>query len=78
MAPKFGRDDYTIGWISALPIELAAAQQLLDEQHDDLPQPDNDTNIYSLGRIGEHNVAIACLPAGQIGTSSVAALPAST
>lgn len=66
--------DYTVGWVSALPIELAAAQEMLDEQHDDLPQPDDDNNVYTLGRIGDHNVAIACLPAGQTGTNSAAAV----
>jgi nucleoside phosphorylase len=37
-----------------------------------LPQDDDDTNIYTLGRIGEHNVVLACLPAGQTGTNSAA------
>ena len=29
--------------------------------------------VYTLGRIGEHNVVIAYLPAGQTGTNSAAA-----
>jgi hypothetical protein len=29
-----------------------------------LPQDDYDTNLYMLCRIGEHNVVVACLPAG--------------
>jgi nucleoside phosphorylase len=66
--------DYTVGWICALPIELAAATEMLDEEHQDLPQDSNDTNLYALGRIGEHNVVLACLPAGQMGTSSAAAI----
>src|SRR5271156_2344069 len=75
MAPRRLRDeDYTVGWVCALPIELAAAAEMLDEEHQDLPQHDNDTNLYTLGRIGEHNVVIACLPAGQIGTNSAAAV----
>lgn len=65
-------DDYTVGWVSALPVELAAATELLDEEHDELPQDDDDNNFYTLGRIGEHNVVIACLPAGQTGTNSAA------
>jgi nucleoside phosphorylase len=73
MARRFSRDDYTVGWVCALPIELAAAQAILDEQHDDLPQNSDDTNTYTLGRIGEHNVVLACLPAGQTGTNSAAA-----
>ena len=65
-------EDYTIGWISALPIELAAAAEMLDEEHQDLPQDPTDSNIYTFGRIGEHNVVISCLPAGQMGTNSAA------
>jgi hypothetical protein len=57
-------EDYTVGWVCALPIELAAAAEMLDEEHSDLSQGDNDTDLYTLGRIGEHNVVIACLPAG--------------
>lgn len=45
-------DKYTVGWVCALPLELAAATHL--------------------GCIGYHNVVIASLPAGQIGTSSAA------
>lgn len=68
------REDYTVGWVCALYIELAAAQEMLDEEHDDYDRDANDTNIYTLGRIGEHNVVIACLPEGQTGTNSAAAV----
>ncbi|KAI8711869.1 PNP-UDP-1 domain-containing protein [Fusarium sp. LHS14.1] len=74
---KFRPDDYTVGWVCALPIELAAAQEVLDERHPDLTHLiPNDTNLYTLGRIGTHNVVIACLPAGQIGTNSVVVVAA--
>ena len=66
--------DYTVGWLCALPIELAAAQEMLDEEHPDLQRDRNDTNLYTLGRIGEHNIVIACLPAGQTGTNSAASV----
>jgi hypothetical protein len=33
MARQLRRDDYTVGWVCALPVELAAAQQMLDEEH---------------------------------------------
>jgi nucleoside phosphorylase len=66
--------DYTVGWVCALPIELAAATKMLDEEHQGLPQDSNDTNLYTLGRISEHNVVLACLPAGKIGISSAAAV----
>jgi len=66
--------DYTVGWVCALPIELAAATKTLDEEHQALPQDENDPNVYTLGCIGEHNVVLACLPAGQTGTSPAAAV----
>ncbi|KAF2192911.1 purine and uridine phosphorylase [Zopfia rhizophila CBS 207.26] len=63
--------DYTVGWICALPIELAAAQVMLDEE--DAPSQNSfDSTPYTLGSIGDHNVVLACLPAGQIGTHSAA------
>jgi nucleoside phosphorylase len=71
---RFPREDYAIGWVCALPVELAAAAEILDEEHQDLPREPNDTHLYTLGRIGEHNVVIACLPAGQTGTHSAAAV----
>lgn len=48
MAAK-NHDDYTVGWICALPLEMAAAQVLLDEVHEDLPVQANDDNAYTLG-----------------------------
>ncbi|KAI9154703.1 Ankyrin repeat domain-containing protein [Paramyrothecium foliicola] len=65
-------EDYTVAWIAALPIELAAAQAMLDDIHDDLPLPLYDSNSYTFGNIGEHNVVIACLPSGLYGTNSAA------
>jgi hypothetical protein len=60
--------------VCALPIELAAAKTILDEEHHDLPRDDNDTNLYTLGHVGKHNVVIACLLAGRTGTNSAAAV----
>jgi len=68
------REDYSVGWVCALPIELAAARLMLDEEHQHLGRDPNDTNLYTLGRVGEHNVVITCLPAGQTGTNSTAAV----
>ena len=65
-------DKYTVGWICALPIEMAVAVGMLDERHDSLPQNRHDHNNYALGRIGSHHVAIACLPAGVTGVTSAA------
>lgn len=64
--------DYTIGWICALPLEMTAAKAALDDLHPRLPASPNDHNIYTLGAIQGHNVAIACLPFGVYGTTSAA------
>ncbi|KIM94357.1 hypothetical protein OIDMADRAFT_64472, partial [Oidiodendron maius Zn] len=74
MARRRVRQDYNVGWVCALPVELAAAQEMLDEEHQSLPHNPNDTNLYTLGCIGEHNVVLACLPAGQLGANSAAAV----
>lgn len=64
-------DSYRVGWICALPKEQTAATAMLDEKHPDLPKPSmDDTNTYTFGSIGSHNVVIACLPKGQYGTIS--------
>jgi nucleoside phosphorylase len=71
---RFRIKDYTIGWVRALHIEHAAAAEMLDKEHLDIPQDRNDTNLYTLGRISGHNVIIVCLPAGQTCTNSAAAV----
>lgn len=65
----FAHADYTVGWICALPeTELVAAAAMLDEEHRLLPAADpQDANSYLLGKIGDHNVVIACLPAETTG-----------
>ncbi|KAF3256424.1 hypothetical protein TWF192_001849 [Orbilia oligospora] len=67
-------DDYTIGWVCALPIEMAVAIAMLDQIHasSSLQRHPNDHNTYTLGEIGDHNVAIACLPSGGYGVVSAA------
>jgi hypothetical protein len=70
MTPIPALEEYQIGWICALPIEAAAAQEMLDEGFRTLQEQDNaDTNIYTLGQISKHYVVIACLR-GQYGTTS--------
>ncbi|RDH13945.1 TPR-like protein [Aspergillus niger ATCC 13496] len=66
----FTHHDYTVAWICALPLELAAAKAMLDDVHPPLPQPESDHNVYTLGRVGSHNVVVACLPGGVYGTIS--------
>ncbi|RDW74453.1 uncharacterized protein DSM5745_07115 [Aspergillus mulundensis] len=65
-------EDFTVGWVTALPIELAAARKMLDEEYEY-----HDDSTYTLGRIGEHNVAIACFPSGQLGIANGATVAAS-
>lgn len=66
-------ENYTVGWISALTTESVAAQQFLDERHDE-PQhvAQHDNNVYCLGKIGRHNVVMASLPKGEYGTTTAA------
>jgi len=64
--------DYSVGWVCALTKELAAATVMLDERHSDLPKQPSDQNAYTLGSIGDHNIAIACLPMGDIGNNPAA------
>ncbi|KAL3474321.1 hypothetical protein BJX99DRAFT_260430 [Aspergillus californicus] len=49
-------EGYIVGWICALAEEMAAARAMLDD--------------YVLGRIGTHNIVLACLPSGVTGTTS--------
>jgi nucleoside phosphorylase len=76
MARPLRPEDYTVGWVCALPVELAAAQEMLDEEHPDLGRDlaDNDENLYALGSVSGHNVAIVCLPAGRIGSNPAASV----
>ncbi|THW87062.1 hypothetical protein D6D15_06950 [Aureobasidium pullulans] len=67
-------DQYTIGWICALPIELAAAVKMLDVEHQRLPPPPGDDNSYRFGRIGDHNIVIGCLPSGRTGFVSASSV----
>ncbi|RVD88962.1 uncharacterized protein DFL_003125 [Arthrobotrys flagrans] len=59
--------DYAVAWICALDVELAAAKAMLDSIHPVLPSASNDDNSYTLGRIGDRNVVMACLPSGVYG-----------
>ncbi|RYP51792.1 hypothetical protein DL768_002939 [Monosporascus sp. mg162] len=69
-------NNYTVGWVCALPKEQTAATAMLDQRHADLPKPSNDPNTYTLGSIGKHNIVIVCLPKGKIGTIPAATVAA--
>jgi nucleoside phosphorylase len=71
---QLSREEYTVGWICALDTELAAAQEMLDEEHEELERDPHDDNLYSLGSIAGHHVVIVCLPAGRIGNNPAAAV----
>ena len=73
-------EQYTVAWIAALPHERAAATAMLDERHEKptaFEQSPQDTNAYTWGKIGDHNIVIASLPAGEYGTT-IAATTANT
>lgn len=55
----YTHNDYTVGWVCALEIELIAALEMLDEVHGNPPQPFTDHNVYHLGSIAGHNIVIA-------------------
>lgn len=65
--------DYIVGWICAISTEHVAAQAFLDEKHEGPKSLSPiDTNNYTLGKIGEHNVVIAVLPDREYSISSAA------
>lgn len=70
---NFTRDAYSVGIICALAKEKAAVKAMLDEEHPRQPPAAGDENDYTFGKIGEHCVAIACLP-GDMGTTSASAV----
>ncbi|EFQ34117.1 hypothetical protein CGRA01v4_12182 [Colletotrichum graminicola] len=72
LALKLSHKAYTVGWVCALPLEMAAAAAMLDETHEPLAMNPSDSNVYTFGRIGPHDIVIACLPLGQYGTNSAA------
>lgn len=68
-------DSYTLAWIAALPIERAAAEAMLDEEHaapTRFYRHESDANAYTWGRIGEHNIVIVSLAAGVCGIAPAA------
>ncbi|KAL3703899.1 hypothetical protein TMatcc_009589 [Talaromyces marneffei ATCC 18224] len=63
---------YTVAWVSALPLESAAAAEMLDEKHCDPRSHGSNTDQYVFGQVGNHNVVMARLPSGQMGNNSAA------
>ncbi|KAK6355008.1 hypothetical protein TWF696_004135 [Orbilia brochopaga] len=73
---RLSHADYTIGWICALPLEMAASQAMLDDIHARLPTKPGDENTYCLGEVSGHNIVIACLPSGSYGSITAATVAA--
>lgn len=70
-----GKQEYSIGIITALEEEFRATIAMLDEEHNkpsDFQQPHEDSNNYVWGRIAQHNVVIVSFPSGIYGTSIAA------
>lgn len=66
-------EDYKLGIICALDIELKAVRALFDETHDEkLPICVDDDNYYALGCMAKQNIVAACLPLGAYGTNPAA------
>lgn len=66
---------YTVGWICAVRTEYVAACELLDEEFPRLASVSpQDSNAYTVGRIGDHHIVVACLPKGRYGTVSAASV----
>lgn len=52
ISSRFTNSSYTIGWLCASEVELAATQAPLDERHPELLLGKGDSNAYVLGQIG--------------------------
>jgi hypothetical protein len=69
---KLAADSYTVGLIYIKPLEMNAITVMLDETHESPPLRLEDDNEYTLGKIGNHNVAIAGPPRGAQGKVAIA------
>lgn len=69
LVTPYSNEEYTIGWICALPIEFKAANFMLDQAHGrpQFSHPQDD-NVYHLGEIAGHNVVIVVL--AEMGTTA--------
>ncbi|KAF3121705.1 hypothetical protein TWF703_001824 [Orbilia oligospora] len=67
--------EYSVAIVCALPLEMAATTAMLDETHR-MPrwQDPRDKNNYTLGRMGQHYIVIACLPDGVYGMTAATSL----
>lgn len=66
----YGWEAYSVGIICALVVEKAVVEATLDNEHPRVRNATRDENDYAFGRISNHNVVVACLPAGVMGLVS--------
>jgi nucleoside phosphorylase len=76
MTPPPDRNQYTVGWIAPIALELTAATavldtSMLDEEDQTLHVPEDDT-IYNVGKIGKHYVVMVVCP--RMGTNPATAV----
>jgi ankyrin repeat protein/nucleoside phosphorylase len=64
-ANQWTYNDYTVAVVCAMGFEMSAVRYILDDEHPRLPTKQGDSNLYVLGELSGHNVAIACLPGTQ-------------
>ncbi|KAK6331361.1 hypothetical protein TWF730_004443 [Orbilia blumenaviensis] len=67
------KSEYTVGWLTALSIELTAAIAMLDFTHNkpfDYSYSKQSANRYTFGSINGRNIVITSLPDGIYGTTS--------
>ena len=72
--PKIDPSEFTVGWISALTVELTAARGMLDREYEvkGLQKHPRDTNTYCLGKIDSHKVVLCLSGAGNNDAGSAA------
>jgi nucleoside phosphorylase len=64
---------YTVGIVCAQEFEISVVRYMLDIEHSRLPRKAGGSNLYILGELSGHNVALASLPGSQ-GKSAAAAV----
>ncbi|KAK6210091.1 hypothetical protein QIS74_11675 [Colletotrichum tabaci] len=55
---------------------MTAPLAMLDNIHENLPQPSSGHNNYGLGSVGDFEIIVACLPNGEVGTYLATAVAA--
>ncbi|KAF9891461.1 hypothetical protein FE257_003927 [Aspergillus nanangensis] len=70
--PHLTVSDYTVSILCALSKELRPIRILFDRKHPYPEVPLQDTNSYTFGQMGSHNIVAACLPSGQYGSNAAA------